>query len=166
MLDSAVKFQIAKTAYMMHKPNATEDELDAFAEKFMRGEDVASLLRVEDGHKMAASTGINTTSSKPFDPAEWLKGAGPQAIKSNPTIVTMLNRIYSMPETPEDIKELIRNKYSLAGVPIPTSQTGEPLYTTPKQTNVPISQGLGRFIRKPNPPVKEWLIDLRKKYNQ
>jgi len=182
MLDAAVKYQIAKAAYLMHKPNANDDETEAFAEKFMRGEDVQSLIQVDTG-RMAASTGVST-SNKPFDPVEWLKGANPAKIKSSPTIIAQINSIYSMPETPEHIKELIRDKYKNANVPVPgqshtmqpkapmpatTTEPTEPLYTAKQAAPVPTSHGLGKFIKKPvvqNPPVQEWLVELKKKYNQ
>lgn len=180
IVDSSVAYQVAKAAFMLQNKNASADEIDDFAEKFMRKitVDVPESNEEPDDLKAAASkTGGIMPSANVGGPEveamfkknmDLLKAATPHELKSNKILINIFNRLYNDPHTPDELKNMIKEKYSQSGIALP-----EPLYTAQNVTAKPVvgRTGLGSLIKKPSlpptpPPVQEWLIDLKKKYNQ
>ena len=169
IVDSSVAYQVAKAAFIMQNPNANEEEIDNFAEKFMRKINV----KLPEPQKAAASNDVpgvpSIDSSELKQHVDVLKRITPHDLKSNHGLINTFNSLYNEPQTPEEIKNLIKDKYAQTGIQLP-----EPLYHAQQNPSKPVvaKTGLGSFLKKPQntplpkPPVQEWIVHLRNKYNK
>ena len=107
-----------------------------------------------------------------------LKGQTPEQFKQNmqnPAIRQLLDNMLKDEKVPQDIKDIIGNKYSQINMNIPKADIPPapvaPNYSVSNAAPAKVSYGLLGKMKKHNPPAdqqqqKEWLTDLRKKYNQ